>query len=61
MPLFVKDKIQIIGTEKEIPQLPEETIELVSNYHEENHGELQKLFNLKSDYLRDIIDFKNNK
>jgi len=38
-----------------------EIVEPPSNYHEETHGELQKLFNKKSDYLRDILDFDSNK
>jgi len=36
-------------------------VEPPSHYHEETHGELQKLFNKKSDYLRDILDFDSNK
>lgn len=27
-----------------------------SNYHVEKHGELEKMFNTKSDYLKDILD-----
>lgn len=38
-----------------------EIVEPPSNYHEEVHGELHKLFNKKSDYLRDILDFDSNK
>jgi len=38
-----------------------EIVETPSHYHEETHGELQKLFNKKSDYLRDILDFDSNK
>jgi len=47
-------KIQRQVVEKEIIETP-------SNYHEEFHGELHKLFNKKSDYLRDILDFDSNK
>jgi hypothetical protein len=38
-----------------------EIVETPSHYHEEVHGELHKLFNKKSDYLRDILDFESNK
>lgn len=41
--------------------IQKETVEPPSHYHEETHGELQKLFNKKSDYLRDILDFDSNK
>lgn len=57
-PVKVQSKpMQIIHrqvTEKEIVETP-------SHYHEEVHGELHKLFNKKSDYLRDILDFDSNK
>jgi|DEB19_MinimDraft_3_1074340.scaffolds.fasta_scaffold106299_2 hypothetical protein len=50
----VKPIIKRQVVEKEIVETP-------SHYHEETHGELQKLFNKKSDYLRDILDFDSNK
>lgn len=50
----VKPIIKRQVVEKEIVETP-------SHYHEEVHGELHKLFNKKSDYLRDILDFDSNK
>lgn len=45
----------------EQPIKNETNVETPSHYHEEVHGELHKLFNKKSDYLRDILDFDSNK
>lgn len=45
----------------EQPIKNETNVETPSHYHEEVHGELHKLFNKKSDYLRDILDFESNK
>jgi len=41
--------------------IEKEIVETPSLYHEETHGDLHKLFNKKSDYLRDILDFDSNK
>lgn len=41
--------------------IEKEVVEPPSNYHEETHGDLHKMFNKKSDYLRDILDFDSNK
>lgn len=41
--------------------IEKEIVETPSLYHEETHGELHKLFNKKSDYLRDILDLDSNK
>lgn len=38
-----------------------EIIESDSHYHEVHEGELHKLFNKKSDYLRDALDLDNHK
>lgn len=54
-----KKIIEPIQVHKEVFVKQEETS--VSHYHEEKHGELHKLFNKKSDYLRDILDLDSNK
>lgn len=38
-----------------------ETTEQPSHYVVEDHGELQKLFNTKSDYLKDVLDLQSDK
>jgi hypothetical protein len=50
-------KIQVIH--RQVVQ--KETVEPPSHYHHETHGDLQKLINTKSDYLKDMLDFENNK
>ena len=35
--------------------------EQTSHYIEEHHAELHKLINIKSDYLKDILDLEINK
>lgn len=54
----VKQKpIQIIH--KQVVQ--KETVEPPSHYVNQVHGDLEKKINTKSDYLRDMLDFENNK
>lgn len=63
MPIIVKGKMFVNQVEQEQiipPEKIEEEIEL-SQYHKEQHGELEKMFNKKSDYLTDMLDLKNNK
>lgn len=50
-------KIQVIH--KQVVQ--KETVEPPSHYVNQVHGDLEKKINTKSDYLRDMLDFENNK
>ena len=56
-PVKEPKKIQVIH--RQVVQ--KETVEPPSHYHHETHGDLQKLINTKSDYLKDMLDFENNK
>lgn len=40
---------------------PQETNEQPSNYHHDIDGDLHKLINKKSEYLKDMLDFDPNK
>jgi hypothetical protein len=55
----VKEPKNIQVIHKQVVQ--KETVEPPSHYHHETHGELEKLINTKSDYLKDMLDFENNK
>jgi hypothetical protein len=68
MPIILKGKLWNKTVNKKVPDekitkqiIEKEIVETPSNYHEEHHGELHKLFNKKSDYLRDILDLDPNK
>lgn len=56
-PVVEPKKIQVIH--RQVVQ--KETVEPPSHYVNQVHGDLEKKINTKSDYLRDMLDFENNK
>lgn len=65
MPIIVKDEIKVLALEKKNlkpePNIEKEIVDPPIHYHIETHGDLHKMLNIKSDYLKDMIDFENNK
>lgn len=57
MPLIAKNII-IKGQGEKLPDPPKKEIEPSGNYHVLKDGELVHKYNKKSDYLKDMTDFK---
>lgn len=55
---IVKKEEPVIITKQKIVK---EHVESPSHYYKEQHGELEKMFNKKSEYLSDMLDLENNK